>query len=198
MPQFGHIYALQREMAKTSNSWFRAAELWHIARNEGVPYSSHNYAHILRICNRDRQWKQALQICTQMRREGVTFETDCMQEALAACMQCGQWEATLELHKDLKAIGVYLNDMCLISILKALRMQQLKNPDASSQICQEATQALSTNRLHEPSLLLESEITGLLEELPALCEGREDLVAISSRSESEPQLQQSLPHPSGH
>ena len=195
MHQFGHIYALQREMSKTSNSWFRAAELWHIARNEGVPYSSYNYAHILRMCNRDKQWHQALLIHAQMRQEGITFETDCAEQVLAACARCNAWQQVLSLYEEMKVLGVFLNDFCRLSIIKALRMKLQSDSNAYEIVCKEATCVLESHRMHEPSLLLEGESRALLEELPHTCDGREALFHLISVDKQAAEEQHALPMP---
>jgi hypothetical protein len=51
MHQFGHIYALQQELLSANASdWYRAMELWHTARREGVALNVAHYRNILRQC----------------------------------------------------------------------------------------------------------------------------------------------------
>ena len=182
-------------MSKNSNSWFRAAELWHVARNEGVPYSSYNYAHILKTCNRDKQWHQALLIHAQMRQEGITFETDCAEQTLAACARCNAWQQVLSLYEELKVSGVFINDFCRLSIIKALRMKLQSDSSAYEIVCKEATCVLESHRMHEPSLLLEAEVSTLLEELPQVCDGREALLQLVSTNKQPEVRQHALPMP---
>ncbi|KNH06377.1 hypothetical protein XU18_2882 [Perkinsela sp. CCAP 1560/4] len=177
MHQFGHIYALQREMSKPTNSWFRAMELWHVARSEGVPYSSYNYAHILQMCNRDTQWSQAMKICTQMHREGISLETDCAQHILAACVRSGQWEMTLQFFAEMRRRGIQLNELCVLSVVIATRSQCAENGDSPGAACETALQALASARLTSLSNVLHTEVTKLLAALPLDCPRADELAA---------------------
>jgi len=120
MHQFGHIYALQQEMTRTDISWFRAMELWHTSRHEGIPYATKNYAHLLRFCNRDSQWEQAFVIFRQMRASAVSVNVSCVHNILVAAVKGGQWKRCLAAYDHFKSRdGILYDEMCYLAAVRA-------------------------------------------------------------------------------
>mmetsp|Transcript_26090 Transcript_26090/g.40702 ORF Transcript_26090/g.40702 Transcript_26090/m.40702 type:complete len:225 (-) Transcript_26090:21-695(-) len=181
MHQFVHIYALHREMEKTTNSWFRAMELWHIARDEGVPYSSFNYAHILRFCTRDKQWEQSLTILSQMDDEGITLDTDCAQQILTACVRCERWDVALQFFEKVQSRGVRLNELSLLSVMMALRRKARYNQSLADHSSRLAIELLSNAKIDNLSNRLRTEVSGFLTELPDGCSHKDALLSLVPR-----------------
>src|SRR5688500_143844 len=96
MHQFGHVYALQQELlSREPRTWFRAIELWHTARHEGLALNSAHYGKILQACVPAAQWHAALQVLSQMRRDAIRPDIVGVGSALAACARAQRWEEAL-------------------------------------------------------------------------------------------------------
>ncbi|KAG5478362.1 hypothetical protein CUR178_05077 [Leishmania enriettii] len=119
MHQFGHVYALQQELLDPSaNNWFRAVELWHTARQEGVAMNASHYTSILRQCVQPGAWAQSLQVLKQMKRESLRPDVVGVGCALAACVE-GQHYAEVEdifasFHKTM-----LLDSVCHLALIRA-------------------------------------------------------------------------------
>lgn len=98
MHQFGHVYALQMELlAKSRGNWFRAVELWHTARHEGLALNNTHYTNILRQCAQAAQWEQSLLVLKQMRRDAIRPDPTGVSCAMVACVEAHQWEPAVDV-----------------------------------------------------------------------------------------------------
>ncbi|XQJ27448.1 hypothetical protein NXY56_003448 [Leishmania guyanensis] len=119
MHQFGHVYALQQELLDPSaNNWFRAVELWHTARQEGVAMNVSHFTSILRQCIQPGAWVQSLQVLEQMKRENIRPDVVGVGCALAACvegMHYGEVEDIFAaFHKTM-----LLDSICHLALIRA-------------------------------------------------------------------------------
>lgn len=95
MHQFGHTYLLQQELLNKSNAdWFRAIELWHTARHEGLALNISHYTNILQhtlIEEKDGTWSVALNVLRQMKRDAVRADCRSVSMALNILANEGKW-----------------------------------------------------------------------------------------------------------
>ncbi|KAG8348179.1 Pentatricopeptide repeat domain [Trypanosoma vivax] len=123
MHQFGHVYALQQELLSTqANNWFRAVELWHTARHEGVALNSSHYTNILRQCVPAKAWEASMLVLRQMQREGIRPDVVGVGCALASCADAGRIS---EVEKTFSKFSekMKLDSVCYLALIKA-RMSQ--------------------------------------------------------------------------
>ncbi|CBZ27553.1 conserved hypothetical protein [Leishmania mexicana MHOM/GT/2001/U1103] len=119
MHQFGHVYALQQELLDTkANNWFRAVELWHTARQEGVAMNVSHFTCILRQCVQPGAWAQSLQVLKQMKRENVRPDVVGVGCALAACVEGKHYDEVENIfatfHKTM-----LLDSVCHLALIRA-------------------------------------------------------------------------------
>ncbi|KPA79344.1 putative mitochondrial hypothetical protein [Leptomonas pyrrhocoris] len=119
MHQFGHVYALQQELLNpNANNWFRAVELWHTARQEGVAMNSTHFTAILRQCVQPGAWAQSLQALQQMTREHIRPDVIGVGCALAACVEGKHYVAVEDIfntfHKSMQ-----LDSVCHLARIRA-------------------------------------------------------------------------------
>jgi hypothetical protein len=113
MYQFGHVYCLQQELLKAgTGDWFRATELWHTARHEGLALNSAHYGHLLRHHVPAAQWSGALAVLRQMRRDAIRPDVVGVGCAVAACAEAAQWEAALRTVAYFEHRGLLLDSHC--------------------------------------------------------------------------------------
>ena len=119
MYQFSHIYLLQQELLnKRDADWFRALELWHTARHEGIALNVHHYNNILQHCAIESSssstssssslnlkenvfaggspWYVALDILRQMRRDALRADCKTVSLALSVLANHGRWEEAVD------------------------------------------------------------------------------------------------------
>ncbi|KEG06309.1 hypothetical protein DQ04_14681000 [Trypanosoma grayi] len=119
MHQFGHVYALQQELLNPqANNWFRAIELWHTARHEGVALNSSHYTNILRQCVQPASWEASLNVLSQMQREGVRADVVGVGCALAACAEANR-SCEVEEVFNLFSGKMKLDSVCYLALIKA-------------------------------------------------------------------------------
>ncbi|ESL05871.1 hypothetical protein TRSC58_00130 [Trypanosoma rangeli SC58] len=119
MHQFGHVYALQQELLNPqSNNWFRAVELWHTARHEGIALNSSHYTNILRQCVQSTAWEAALKVLRQMQREGVRPDVDGVGCVLAACADAKRNQEVEEVFNEFSG-KMALDSVCYLALIKA-------------------------------------------------------------------------------
>lgn len=119
MHQFGHVYALQQELLNAeANNWFRAMELWHTARHEGVAMNVSHYTNILRQCVPPTAWEASLMVLKQMRRENIRPDVVGVGCALAACADANRSE---EVEKVFSCFSgkLKLDSICYLALIKA-------------------------------------------------------------------------------
>jgi hypothetical protein len=122
MYQFGHTYLLQQELLNKNNAdWFRAIELWHTARHEGLALNISHYTNILQHTlietssvseeeeefeekenNHDENknstattWTVALDVLRQMRRDAIRADCRSVSMALNILANHARWEEAL-------------------------------------------------------------------------------------------------------
>ena len=99
MHQFSHTYLLQQELLQkdVDTDWFRATELWHTARHEGLALNIAHYTNILQQCAVDcgGPWHAALRVLAQMRRDALRADCTAVGLALATCAKDRRWEEAL-------------------------------------------------------------------------------------------------------
>jgi hypothetical protein len=97
MHQFGHVYALQQELLnKRDADWFRAMELWHTARHEGVALNVSHFTNVLQhIVIDEGPWVAALQVLRQMRTQALRADCRAVSLALAALANDARWSEAL-------------------------------------------------------------------------------------------------------
>lgn len=123
MHQFGHVYALQQEMLKKeSNNWFRAIELWHTAREEGIALNSAHYGNILRQCVKPAAWKAAIMVLRQMKKESIRPDVVGIGCALAACVEAKRYDDVEMIFKQYSKLMV-LDSICFFALVRS-RMEQ--------------------------------------------------------------------------
>ena len=83
--------------------WFRACELWHTARHEGLALNVAHYNSILRQCVGGRApWEVCLGVARRMRLEAIRPDVVTIGCLFSSCADHGRWETALAL---LKAIS---------------------------------------------------------------------------------------------
>eukprot|EP00672_Neobodo_designis_P028375 CAMPEP_0174853618 /NCGR_PEP_ID=MMETSP1114-20130205/29166_1 /TAXON_ID=312471 /ORGANISM="Neobodo designis, Strain CCAP 1951/1" /LENGTH=189 /DNA_ID=CAMNT_0016088275 /DNA_START=21 /DNA_END=586 /DNA_ORIENTATION=+ len=95
--QFGHVYHLQSEMLGAKSDWFRACEMWHTARSEGVAM---NIAHYNGICAQlvaPGRWSTALELLRCMRSQALRPDATLIATAAAACVEGQRSDVAVEL-----------------------------------------------------------------------------------------------------
>lgn len=119
MHQFGHVYALQQELLDpNANNWFRAVELWHTARQEGIAMNSSHYTAILRQCVQPGVWAQSLQLLRQMKRENVRPDVVGVGCALAACVEGKHYAAVEDIFMTFRST-MLLDSVCHLALIRA-------------------------------------------------------------------------------
>lgn len=119
MHQFGHVYALQQELLAADRcNWFRATELWHTARHEGLALNSAHYGNILRQCAHATAWEQSLLVLKQMRRDALRPDVTAVACAMAACADAGKWAETAAIFGSYEA-KMKLDSQCFLALLRA-------------------------------------------------------------------------------
>ncbi|KAG5503563.1 hypothetical protein JKF63_05703 [Porcisia hertigi] len=119
MHQFGHVYALQQELLdQSAHNWFRAVELWHTARQEGIAMNVSHFTSILRQCVEPGAWAQSLQVLRQMRRENIRPDVVGVGCALAACVEGKHYDEVENIfatfHKTM-----LLDSVCHLALIRA-------------------------------------------------------------------------------
>lgn len=119
MHQFGHVYALQQELLnRTSNNWFRAIELWHSAREEGVALNSAHYANILRQCVKPGAWEAAMIVLKQMKRESIRPDVISVGCAMAACVEAKKYDEVEQIFTQYSSVMV-LDSVCYLALVRS-------------------------------------------------------------------------------
>lgn len=119
MHQFGHVYALQQELLNpNANNWFRAVELWHTAREEGVAMNSSHFSSILRQCVIPGAWEQSLQVLAQMRRESIRPDVIGVGCALAACVEGRHYDEVEKIFENFHNT-MLLDSVCYLALIRA-------------------------------------------------------------------------------
>jgi hypothetical protein len=114
MYQFGHVYALQQELLdRQAADWFRACELWHTARHEGIALNVSHYTNIARQAAGAGRWEATLAVLAQMRRDAIRPDANLVGLCMAACVRGGRSEHALELEDEFVTRGgMKPNDLC--------------------------------------------------------------------------------------
>lgn len=119
MHQFGHIYALQQELLDpNAQNWFRAVELWHTARQEGVAMNTTHFTNILRQCVQPGAWAQSLQMLRQMKREHIRPDVVGVGCAMAACVEGQHYAAVEDIFNTFHA-SMQLGSVCHLARIRA-------------------------------------------------------------------------------
>ncbi|KAK7197017.1 Pentatricopeptide repeat domain containing protein [Novymonas esmeraldas] len=119
MHQFGHVYALQQELLDpNANNWFRAVELWHTARQEGVAMNVSHFTSILRQCVQPGAWAQSLQVLRQMKRENIRPDVVGVGCALAACVEGRHYAAVEDIFATFHK-SMLLDSVCHLALIRA-------------------------------------------------------------------------------
>ncbi|KPI84452.1 hypothetical protein ABL78_6481 [Leptomonas seymouri] len=119
MHQFGHVYALQQELLDpNANNWFRAVELWHTARQEGVAMNTTHFTAILRQCVQPGVWAQSLQVLQQMKREHIRPDVVGVGCALAACVEGKHFGAVEDVFNSFHK-SMQLDSVCHLARIRA-------------------------------------------------------------------------------
>ena len=123
MHQFGHVYSLQHEMLNpVSNDWFRALELWHSAREEGVALNVSHYSNILRQCVSGSAWEASLDVLNKMKEDGIRADCTGVGASLSCCADAGRWEEALSVFNRFKdSERLKLDSHCYLAVLKVLK-----------------------------------------------------------------------------
>lgn len=123
MHQFGHVYALQQELLNpTTNDWFRAMELWHTAREEGIALNAAHYSNMLRQCVQPAAWNAAVSILNQMKRENIRPDVVGVGCAMAACVEASK-PREVELLFERFSKVMLLDSICYLALMRS-RMQR--------------------------------------------------------------------------
>jgi hypothetical protein len=123
MYQFGHVYCLQYELLqpRQSGDWFRACELWHTARHEGLALNVAHYRCITRQMVPAAQWQTALAVVAQMGREAIRPDAAVAANVVAACVEAGQWEAGVQVFDTtVTATGMRVNEQLALAVARAM------------------------------------------------------------------------------
>jgi hypothetical protein len=119
MHQFGHVYALQQELLNPdANNWFRAVELWHTARQEGVAMNTTHFTNILRQCVQPGAWEQSLRVLRQMKREHIRPDVVGVGCALAACVEGKHYAAVEDIFNTFHQ-SMQLDSVCHLARIRA-------------------------------------------------------------------------------
>ncbi|CCW62655.1 unnamed protein product [Phytomonas sp. EM1] len=119
MHQFGHVYALQQELLNPdANNWFRAAELWHTARHEGIAMNVSHYRNALRQCVRPGAWEQALRFLSQMERDNIRPDVNCVSNILATCVEGKRPQEVEEVFKTYSQ-EMMLDSVCYLALIRS-------------------------------------------------------------------------------
>lgn len=140
MHQFGHVYALQQELlAQDKSNWFRAVELWHTARQEGLALNCAHYTNILRQCVKPAAWEQSLKVLKQMRRDAIRPDVVGVACAMAATAEAGRAAETASVfryfHDEKK---MKLDSQCFLALVKAHQSSRNHNEALATGRQQEA------------------------------------------------------------
>lgn len=93
MHQFGAVYCLQQELLNArAASWFRAFELWHAARDEGIALNVSHYRNMTRQCVLAQRWDAALRVVAQMRRDAIRADAAVVGSVLSCCADAAKWQ----------------------------------------------------------------------------------------------------------
>ena len=145
MYQFGHIYLLQQELLnKRDADWFRALELWHTARHEGIALNVHHYNTILQHCaiesssssssltsNKKEQhsistsevgggaasgapWYVALNVLRQMKRDALRADCKTVSLALSVLANHGRWAEAMNTFSYFSGVNQNNNNNSII------------------------------------------------------------------------------------
>ncbi|EPY28594.1 hypothetical protein STCU_00402 [Strigomonas culicis] len=118
MHQFGHVYALQQELLNpNAHNWFRAVELWHTARHEGVAMNSQHFTSILRQCVEPAAWEQSLLVLQQMKRENVRPDVVSVACMMAACAEAGRRQEVEQLFEAFEG-KMLLDSICYLALIR--------------------------------------------------------------------------------
>eukprot|EP00796_Vickermania_ingenoplastis_P003805 gene3805-2691_t len=144
MHQFGNVYALQQELLNpNAQHWFRALELWHTAREEGVALNTSHYTNMLRQCVQPRAWEAALLILNQMKKENIRPDVAGISCALVTCVEAKQANHAEKLFQHFSQT-VLLDSICYLALVRA---QMMKNDPDSSKKAIEAGKAQAAARV---------------------------------------------------
>lgn len=160
MHQFGHVYALQQELLRPSSNWFRAMELWHTAREEGVALNASHYTNMLRQCVRPGAWMAALQVVRQMRRDGVRPDVTGVGCALAACTEGRKRDVVEDLFASFSRT-MLLDSICYQALVRC----KAEDGDSAGAVEAGKTQLRSGIALTSESLTLLLEAAAEVKEL---------------------------------
>lgn len=112
MHQFGHVYLLQQEFLQRpsadASDWFRAMELWHTARHEGLALNVAHYSNVLAHCAAPESgapWGAALAVLRQMRRDALRADCGVVALALQCCAREARWAEALRVFGHFAGIG---------------------------------------------------------------------------------------------
>lgn len=119
MHQFGHVYALQQELLDVqAQNWFRAMELWHTARQEGVAMNSSHFTNIARQCVQPGAWEQALWVIQQQKRECIRPDVVCVGCVLATCVHAKRYDEVERIFKTFSQ-SMMLDSVCYLALIRA-------------------------------------------------------------------------------
>jgi pentatricopeptide repeat protein len=123
MHQFGHVYSLQHEMLNPANNdWFRALELWHSAREEGIALNVSHYSNILRQCVSGSAWEASLGVLKKMKEDGIRADCTGVGASLSCCANAGRWEEAVAVFSRFKeSERLKLDSHCYLAVLKVLK-----------------------------------------------------------------------------
>ena len=123
MHQFGHVYSLQHEMLNpAADDWFRALELWHSAREEGVALNVAHYSNMLRQCVTASPWEASLSVLSKMKEDGIRADATCVAMSLSSCADKGRWREALHvLHHYRDNEKLKLDSQCYLGALRSLK-----------------------------------------------------------------------------
>lgn len=120
---FGHVYALQQELLDPSaNHWFRAIELWHTAREEGLALNTSHYTNILRQCVRPAAWEGALRVLEQMKKDCVRPDVVSVGCVLSTLVEGEKWEQVESVFRSFSAV-MKLDSVCFLAVMRARASQ---------------------------------------------------------------------------
>lgn len=150
MHQFGHVYALQRELLDGSAAnWFRAMELWHTAREEGLALNTAHYTNMLRQCVQPGAWEAALAVLRQMARDGIRPEVTGVSAALAACVEKKRRREAEKIFAEFSR-EMLLDSICYLAIIRA----RMEDADAAGAVEAGKAQLAARVELNPESLSL--------------------------------------------
>jgi len=119
MHQFGHVYALQQELLnRDACNWFRAVELWHCARQEGVAMNVTHFNAILRQCVPPAAWEQSLKVLEQMQRERIRPDVVGVGSVLATCAEARRPQEVETVFNHFQK-AVLLDSVCHLARIRA-------------------------------------------------------------------------------